>query len=78
MTLVKMVVTCRIEVARLRAASQPDHRGARSPALRCVWFRTGDPARPLACRWCGEVLNTATRNPVNEGVLWARIARPHL
>jgi hypothetical protein len=78
MTLVKMVVTCSMEVTRLRAASKPDHRGARPPALRCVWFRTGDPARPLACRWCGEVLNAATLNPVNKGVLWAPIARPHL
>jgi hypothetical protein len=78
MTLVKMVVTCIMEVARLRAAGQPDHRGARSPALRRVWLRTADPAWPMACRWCGEVLNTATRNPVKEGVLWAHIARPHL
>jgi hypothetical protein len=23
----------------------------RKAALACVWYRTGNPARPLACKW---------------------------
>lgn len=41
--------------ASLKGAGHSDNRvGASSSAIRCNWIKTGDPARPLSCRWTDE------------------------
>jgi hypothetical protein len=56
--------------ARSRASSQADDRGERAPALFCVWVETGNPARPLACRWyAGDMLR---RVPMLDG-RWGQV-----
>jgi hypothetical protein len=37
----------------------------RKAALACVWYETGDPARPLACKWILREQEAADSNPVH-------------
>ena len=40
-------------------------------SLYCVWFETGDPARPLACTWiASEIEDSESAFTAKPGVCW--------
>jgi hypothetical protein len=68
-TLKRIGAVCTVH-AELENSSRLDTCHMRPPALQCMWVATGDPTRPLACRWhTGELIARARRfmsnNPAN-------------